>query len=122
MDDIRRRWRPDDHRHHRGRTPDGLRTGPDPAGNRSGSAGVAAANQHVPAGEGIEDEHRKFISVVLNDTEKVWTQLFRDYVRGGGDHDHLFRTDHHRLLYRAHCYGTVLLSGGPADLYRSGFL
>lgn len=39
----------------------------------------------APAGEGIDDDNREFISVVLRDTETIWTQLFdaqvpRDYI------------------------------------------
>lgn len=37
----------------------------------------------APAGEGIDDEHREFISVVLHDTETVWAQLFDEQVQGG---------------------------------------
>lgn len=39
--------------------------------------------QQQPAGEGIDDEHREFIAVVLHDTETVWTQLFAEQVQGG---------------------------------------
>ncbi|MEZ6061641.1 MAG: neutral zinc metallopeptidase [Planctomycetaceae bacterium] len=34
-------------------------------------------------GDGIDDEAREFIAVVLNDTEEVWTKLFQEQVRGG---------------------------------------
>ena len=39
--------------------------------------------QAAPAepGAGIQDENREFISVVLRDTEKIWTQLFRQELR-----------------------------------------
>ncbi len=33
--------------------------------------------QQAPAGEGMDDDHREFCQVVLADTEKVWTQIFR---------------------------------------------
>jgi predicted metalloprotease len=39
----------------------------------AGNAGVAPA---------ADDEIREFVSVVLRDTEQVWTQLFRQHVRG----------------------------------------
>lgn len=32
------------------------------------------------AGEGIDDDHREFIEVVLRDTETIWTKLFREQV------------------------------------------
>jgi uncharacterized protein len=32
---------------------------------------------------GVDDKAKEFIEVVLRDTEKVWTQLFRDHVKGG---------------------------------------
>lgn len=42
--------------------------------------------QAVPAGNaaGIDDEAKEFVSVVLADTEKVWSQLFEEHVSGGG--------------------------------------
>ncbi|MCA9047465.1 MAG: zinc metallopeptidase [Planctomycetaceae bacterium] len=36
-----------------------------------------------PTGEGFDDDYREFISVVLRDTENVWTQLFEAEVQGG---------------------------------------
>lgn len=33
--------------------------------------------QQAPAGEGMDDDHREFCQVVLADTEKVWTEIFR---------------------------------------------
>jgi len=41
------------------------------------------AQQQAPAGDGVDDEAKEFISVVLNDTEEVWTDLFRTGVEGG---------------------------------------
>jgi len=35
----------------------------------------------APTGEGLDDEYREFISVVLHDTEMVWTRLFDEQVR-----------------------------------------
>ncbi|MCA9171852.1 MAG: zinc metallopeptidase [Planctomycetales bacterium] len=35
------------------------------------------------AGPAVDDDAKEFISVVLRDTENVWTQLFRAHVRGG---------------------------------------
>ncbi len=35
-------------------------------------------------GQGVDDEAKEFIEVVLNDTEEVWTRLFREQVQGGG--------------------------------------
>lgn len=45
----------------------------------------AQQRQAAPAeaGEGIDDEAKEFISVVLNDTEEVWSRLFQEQVRGG---------------------------------------
>ncbi|GAB5442116.1 MAG: neutral zinc metallopeptidase [Fuerstiella sp.] len=40
-------------------------------------------NAAPSAGPGIEDDHQEFISVVLRDTEKVWTRLFAEQVQGG---------------------------------------
>ena len=34
------------------------------------------------AGDGIDDDYREFASVVLHDTEQVWSQLFRQYGSG----------------------------------------
>ena len=34
-------------------------------------------------GKGIDDKSREFVEVVLRDTEKVWTRLFREQVEGG---------------------------------------
>jgi predicted metalloprotease len=31
---------------------------------------------------GIDDEHREFISVVLKDTETIWTKLFQEQIQG----------------------------------------
>jgi predicted metalloprotease len=38
--------------------------------------------QQVPqdVGDGIDDQYREFISVVLNDTEQVWTMLFNEQI------------------------------------------
>jgi predicted metalloprotease len=41
--------------------------------------GAAAA---PTAGDGIDDEVREFISVVLRDTEQVWAKLFEEQVQG----------------------------------------
>ena len=51
-------------------------------------AGQALQNRNrpaatAPAGEGIDDDHREFISVVLHDTETIWTQLFAQHVQNG---------------------------------------
>jgi predicted metalloprotease len=37
----------------------------------------------APAGDGINDDHREFIQVVLRDNEKVWDKLFEEQVQGG---------------------------------------
>jgi predicted metalloprotease len=37
----------------------------------------------APAGEGVDDEAREFIAVILRTTEEVWTQLFQEHVQGG---------------------------------------
>jgi len=37
----------------------------------------------APVGAGLDDESREFVSVVLHDTETVWTQLFDQQVQGG---------------------------------------
>ena len=45
-----------------------------------------AQEQRAPAGatgDGIDDEARELISVVLNDTEEIWTRLFKEQVDGG---------------------------------------
>lgn len=34
-------------------------------------------------GQGLDDDTREFIEVVLRDTEKVWSRLFREQVQGG---------------------------------------
>lgn len=42
--------------------------------------------QRAPAGatgDGIDDEARELIAVVLNDTEEIWTKLFQEQVDGG---------------------------------------
>jgi len=33
--------------------------------------------QQAPAGEGVDDDYREFTQVVLRDTERVWTELFK---------------------------------------------
>lgn len=46
----------------------------------------AQQNAQAPAageGEGVDDEAREFVRVVLHDTETVWTKLFEEQVRGG---------------------------------------
>ena len=43
----------------------------------------AQQRQEVPAGEGVDDDYREFISVVLRDTETIWTRLFQEQVQGG---------------------------------------
>ena len=40
--------------------------------------------QRAQQAPGVDDEAKEFISVVLKDTENVWTQLFRQHVQGGG--------------------------------------
>ena len=45
-------------------------------GGNQGQAGTTAP--------GEDDEAREFISVVLKDTENVWSQLFKEQVSGGG--------------------------------------
>lgn len=44
----------------------------------------AAQNRSAPAeaGDGIQDDHREFISVVLKDTENIWTKLFHEDIEG----------------------------------------
>jgi predicted metalloprotease len=44
----------------------------------------APAGQSGQVEAGQDDETRQFIAVVLKDTENVWSQLFREQVRGGG--------------------------------------
>lgn len=41
------------------------------------------AQVNAGGGDGIEDDNREFIEVVLNDTEEVWTDLFARDVNGG---------------------------------------
>lgn len=42
------------------------------------------AGQQAASGPGVDDDAKEFISVVLADTEKVWSELFQAYgVRGG---------------------------------------
>lgn len=45
---------------------------------------AANGRQSAPAepGAGIQDDNREFISVVLRDTEKIWTKLFDEQVNG----------------------------------------
>lgn len=38
--------------------------------------------QQAPNGEGMDDDHREFCQVVLSDTEKVWTEIFRNQIDG----------------------------------------
>ena len=40
--------------------------------------------QRAQQAPGVDDEAKEFISVVLKDTENVWTQLFRQSIQGGG--------------------------------------
>ncbi len=42
-----------------------------------------AATAPATPGEGIDDKSREFISVILHDTETIWTKLFQDQVQGG---------------------------------------
>lgn len=46
---------------------------------------VQEQRAQAPAGDGagIDDDARELISVVLNDTEEIWTDLFREQVEGG---------------------------------------
>ena len=41
-----------------------------------------AATAPATAGEGIDDKNKKFIAVILRDTETIWTKLFREQVQG----------------------------------------
>lgn len=43
---------------------------------------AAESRQSAPAeaGDGIQDDDREFISVVLRDTETIWTKLFREQI------------------------------------------
>ncbi len=41
-----------------------------------------AATAPATPGKGIDDKSREFISVILHDTETVWTKLFREQVQG----------------------------------------
>jgi predicted metalloprotease len=43
----------------------------------------AAPGQPGQQAPGVDDQAREFIAVVLKDTENVWSQLFREQVRGG---------------------------------------
>ncbi|MFN8706383.1 MAG: neutral zinc metallopeptidase [Planctomyces sp.] len=43
----------------------------------------AQAPQAGGNSDGIRDENREFISVVLRDTETVWTKLFKEQIKGG---------------------------------------
>lgn len=43
---------------------------------------VQQQGQQQPAGEGIDDEQREFVAVVLHDTETVWRKLFEEQVDG----------------------------------------
>ena len=36
-----------------------------------------------PAGAGVDDDHKKFIGVILKKTEEIWGQLFEEQVSGG---------------------------------------
>lgn len=42
-----------------------------------------AQNGPAQPGAGVDDDWKEFVSVVLNDTEKVWTKLFQEQVTGG---------------------------------------
>ena len=41
-----------------------------------------AARAPVTPGEGIDDKSKEFISVILHDTETIWTKLFKEQVQG----------------------------------------
>lgn len=41
-----------------------------------------AASAPAAPGEGIDDKSKEFISVILHDTETIWTKLFREQVQG----------------------------------------
>lgn len=50
-------------------------------------AGNAARNlqdraAQAPAGQGIDDDNREFVEVVLHDTETIWTKLFDEQIEG----------------------------------------
>ncbi len=51
----------------------------------AGNLAQKAQNNRVqaPAGEGIDDDNREFVEVVLHDTETIWTKLFDEQVKGG---------------------------------------
>ena len=50
----------------------------------AGQAAKAIQNRQAEQknGDGIDDENREFISVVLRDTETVWSDLFANQIRG----------------------------------------
>lgn len=50
------------------------------AGQLAEKASRARQSAPAEAGDGIQDDNREFISVVLRDTETIWTKLFKEQV------------------------------------------
>lgn len=50
------------------------------AGQMAQKAANARQSAPAEAGDGIQDDNREFISVVLRDTETIWTKLFKEQV------------------------------------------
>lgn len=42
-----------------------------------------AASAPAAPGKGIDDKSKEFISVILHDTETIWTKIFKDQFQGG---------------------------------------
>jgi predicted metalloprotease len=91
----------------------------DPTAFLGGTGSQTVPYQPSPA----EQERFNFVTVVLADTEDVWTAEFARHGETYPEpHGNLPRSDQHRLWHGLGANGSFLLSRRPQGLHRPGFL